>query len=86
MWIWIFAFAYGRMTDEITAKPFLILGAISMLLTLFFMKESASNHQFVAMFAGEFAGNLIGFSVAFALGVYFGKWLDRNKDPDRFSD
>jgi hypothetical protein len=68
MILWIFAFAYGRMTDELSWKPFLILGVISATVT--FLLRSPLGLAYPL----EFALNLIGFILLFMLGYGFGRW------------
>lgn len=80
MILWIFALAYGRMTDKLNWKPFSILAAVSMAVTYLWFPQS------VYGFAAEFAFNYAGFIVLFGFGFIFGRWWDSRKNSDRFSD
>jgi hypothetical protein len=76
MIFWVFAFAYGRMTDVLSWKPFLILAAISAILTFVFRSP------FALGYALEFALNLAGFGALFLLGYGFGRWRARRDEDD----
>ena len=74
MILWIFAIAYGRMTDELSWKPFAILAAISAIVT--YILPSGYNLGFPL----EFAGNMVGFIGLFFLGFAFGRWRARRNE------
>lgn len=76
MILWIFAFVYGRMTDELSWKPFLILAAIAAVVT-YLMRSPLGLDLPV-----EFALNLGGFIGLFMLGYGFGLWLARRDEAD----
>jgi hypothetical protein len=80
MILWIFAFAYGRMTDELNWKPFVILAAVSAITTYLWFPQTALGAPV------EFGINYVGFLVLFVLGFAFGRWWNSRKTSDRFSD
>jgi hypothetical protein len=77
MILWIFALAYGRMTETLSWKPFLILGLISAVVTYLMPSPLALG------FALEFALNLAGFGALFFLGFAFGRWR-AGRDEERY--
>jgi hypothetical protein len=74
MILWIFAIAYGRMTDELGWKPFAILAAISAVVSYIVPSGYMPN------FALEFVGNMVGFIGLFFLGFAFGRWRARRAE------
>ncbi len=68
MILWIFAFAYGRMTETLDWKPFVILAAISAVLAYVFPSP------FRLGVILEFACNIAGFYSLFMAGYGFGTW------------
>ena len=74
MILWIFAVAYGRMTDALSWKPFLILAAISAAVTYLLPSSLRLG------FAFEFVVNLAGFYALFFAGYGFGRWRARREE------
>lgn len=74
MILWIFAIAYGRMTDELSWKPFAILAAISAIVSYILPSPYRLG------FPLEFAGNMVGFIGLFFLGFAFGRWRARRAE------
>jgi len=68
MILWIFAIAYGRMTDALDWKPFVILAAISAVLAWLMPSPYRLGLPI------EFAMNLVGFLGLFFVGFAFGRW------------
>jgi len=76
MILWIFAIAYGRMTDTLDWKPFVILAAIAAAVSLLLPSG------FRLGFPLELASNLVGFYGLFFLGFAFGRWRARRNEQD----
>lgn len=74
MILWIFAIAYGRMTDALDWKPFVILAAIAAAVS--YVLPSG----YRLGFALEFVGNLVGFIGLFFVGYAFGRWRARRNE------
>ena len=68
MILWVFALAYGRMTDALDWKPFVILAAIAAAVT--YLLPSGYRLGIPV----EFLINLVGFYGLFAVGYVFGRW------------
>jgi hypothetical protein len=68
MILWIFAIAYGRMTDALDWKPFVILAAIAAVVS--YVLPSPYRLGFPL----ELLGNLAGFYGLFFVGFAFGRW------------
>ena len=74
MIFWIFAVAYGRMTDALDWKPFAILAAIAAVVT--YILPSG----FRLGFPVELVINALGFYALFFVGYAFGRWRDRKAE------
>ncbi len=78
--VWAFAFGYGRMTDKISWKPFVILGIVAGALAFVFPQPDSPSFGF------DLGGQWAVLAVLFTLGYYFGRWRDSGKQDGRFSD
>ena len=74
MILWIFAIAYGRMTDALDWKPFAILAAIAAAVTYLL----PSGYRLGIPI--EFAINLVGFYGLFFVGFAFGRWRESRQE------
>ena len=77
---WAFALAYGRMSDDISWKPFVIFGGLAAVFAI--LAQQAGSPSFAFDLGGQWAV----LAVLFTLGYYFGRWRDSGKQDGRFSD
>ncbi len=78
--IYVLAFAYGRMTDRLSWKPFAVLLGLAAIVAYLFPTQYPSNF---AMDVGAYVAIP---ALLFTVGYLFGRWRGDRKSEDRYSD